>query len=200
MDWHEGQRVCCQDDLTDTGRVLGRSDRTQRWLVEWDSDQMIDEFSPVTGGVHGHDFVVRPVPPTHAITLWPEWAHAVAHLGKDVENRCWPPPRWLVGKRIAIHAGAHVGGRKGRVALHEGLDALRGMMLRAGVTGRPNPDVIALRQIVATATVGEPVRDSPSPWAVPGEWHWPLLGVQRVSVPWQRGAQGLWRLPEGVEL
>ena len=23
----------------------------------------------------------------HALTLWPEWAWAVCHLGKDVENR-----------------------------------------------------------------------------------------------------------------
>lgn len=41
-----------------------------------------------------------------ALTLWQPWAHAIAHLGKRVENRPWPPPREMIGKRIAIHAGA----------------------------------------------------------------------------------------------
>lgn len=41
-----------------------------------------------------------------ALTLQPQWAHAVAHLGKRVENRSRAIPRALVGERIAIHAGA----------------------------------------------------------------------------------------------
>lgn len=41
-----------------------------------------------------------------AYTLHPHWAHAVAHLGKRVENRRTPIPAGLVGERIAIHAGA----------------------------------------------------------------------------------------------
>lgn len=45
-----------------------------------------------------------------ALTLWPEWAYAVAHLGKDVENRSWPPPQTVIRKRIAIHGGASIGG------------------------------------------------------------------------------------------
>ena len=54
---------------------------------------------------------------THAITLWPEWAYAIRHLGKDVENRgdtskrSYVALRGYVGERIAIHAGAYIGGR-----------------------------------------------------------------------------------------
>ena len=47
-----------------------------------------------------------------ALTLWPEWAWAVCHLGKNVENRSWPIPRGMVGETIAIHAGARFGGRE----------------------------------------------------------------------------------------
>lgn len=39
----------------------------------------------------------------HAITLRQPWAHAVAHFGKDVENRPRRPPAHLIGERVAIH-------------------------------------------------------------------------------------------------
>lgn len=47
----------------------------------------------------------------NALTLWPEWAWSIMHLGKDVENRTWHPPRSICGKRIALHAGRKVGRR-----------------------------------------------------------------------------------------
>lgn len=40
-----------------------------------------------------------------ALTLTCPWAHAIAHWGKNIENRTWQPPRALFGERIAIHAG-----------------------------------------------------------------------------------------------
>lgn len=45
-----------------------------------------------------------------ALTLWPEWAYAIVHLGKRVENRGWMPPRELIGQPLAIHAGKAIGG------------------------------------------------------------------------------------------
>lgn len=59
-----------------------------------------------------------------AITLWPEWGRAFTVLDKRVENRPMPPPPGLIGKRIAWHNGAHVGGRKGAVAHAEGVAAV----------------------------------------------------------------------------
>lgn len=47
-----------------------------------------------------------------ALTLWQPYASSIAlealrpGHGKLVENRTWPPPRSLLGQRIAIHAGA----------------------------------------------------------------------------------------------
>lgn len=46
-----------------------------------------------------------------ALTIWPEWAWAIRWLGKDVENRTWHPPKSIIGKRIALHAGKGVGRR-----------------------------------------------------------------------------------------
>lgn len=44
----------------------------------------------------------------HAISLWQPWASLIAVEAKPYETRDWPPPAWLVGKRIAIHAAKHV--------------------------------------------------------------------------------------------
>ena len=68
-----------------------------------------------------------------AITLWPEWVWAIFHLGKGVENRTWAPPRKLMGQRIALHAGAHVGGRPGRVATEAGLRGVGFMATHEGL-------------------------------------------------------------------
>jgi hypothetical protein len=57
-------------------------------------------------------------PPEHprvryALTLFPEWAWAVEHLGKDIENRPWQPAKTLaMGEWMGVHAGAFVGGSK----------------------------------------------------------------------------------------
>lgn len=69
-----------------------------------------------------------------SLTLWPEWAFAMCVLGKDWENR--PRPAFWYGLRVgdefAIHAGAHLGGRKGAPATWEGLQAVAHMAVRAG--------------------------------------------------------------------
>jgi hypothetical protein len=40
-----------------------------------------------------------------ALTLWRPWPAAIFYLGKNVENRTWPAPDKIIGKRIAIHSG-----------------------------------------------------------------------------------------------
>lgn len=61
----------------------------------------------------------------YGLTLWPEWAFAIAHLDKRVENRTWPAPREAIGSTILIHAGRSIGGRPGAPARAEGFSALR---------------------------------------------------------------------------
>jgi hypothetical protein len=66
-------------------------------------------------------------------TIWPEWGPTFTHLDKGgqpaartpgIENRPNPPPANLIGKRIAFHNGAHVGGRPGSGAFDEGVRAV----------------------------------------------------------------------------
>lgn len=40
----------------------------------------------------------------YAISLHQPWASFIAAGLKPYETRSWPAPRWLIGKRIAIHA------------------------------------------------------------------------------------------------
>lgn len=74
-------------------------------------------------------------------TLYPEWGPAFTHLDKGgqpaaripgIENRPNPPPAGLIGKRIAFHMGAHIGGRKGEPAYHEGI---QGLLVTASAAG-----------------------------------------------------------------
>lgn len=41
-----------------------------------------------------------------ALTIWQPWATLIAIGAKPYEFRGWQPPKWLIGKRLAIHAGA----------------------------------------------------------------------------------------------
>lgn len=151
------------------------------------------------------------------LTMFPEWAFAIAHLGKRVENRGWRPPLSLVGQRLAIHAGAHIGGRKGRVATDEGVRAVEHMCpdLRLECNWWP-PDPPSFRldrdgpyhpvvtsAVVATCTVAGLVDDrpelrkgsrgSPVPWGVPDQVWWILSDVQVLEKPIPcKGRQGLW--------
>jgi hypothetical protein len=59
-----------------------------------------------------------------AITLWPEWAWAIANLDKRIENRIWSPPKGMIGQRIAIHAGANIGGATSRAGMVRGVEAM----------------------------------------------------------------------------
>lgn len=134
-----------------------------------------------------------------AITLWPEWAWAICHLGKDVENRPARVARVVLSTVgdgwLAIHAGKHIGGRPGAVALHDGVHSLRYMAARAGVE-IPSTRVrdVPTSAIVAVARVK---RGNPgSGWAVPGEGHIGLYDVRTLPSPVPcSGKQGLWTVP-----
>lgn len=69
-----------------------------------------------------------------AITLWPEWAYAVLHLKKDVENRPWT----IAPGVYALHAGVAIGGRRSASARRDGIAALRATVARV-FTGNASP-------------------------------------------------------------
>ena len=158
-----------------------------------------------------------------ALTIWPEWVWAILHLDKHIENRTWDPrTRGLqVGHRLALHAGAYLGGRKGKPATMEALEAVQGMAQRAGWTAqikrgtlrcsrltpegwqhaRLDPSTCVRSALAGVATyrglanVGlwHEKSSSGGAWGVPGSLHWQLADVKSLATPLPcKGAQGLW--------
>ncbi len=114
-----------------------------------------------------------------ALTVWQPHAWAIAAGHKDVENRPWPFP-FEAGTTIAIHAGLKVD--------PNGLDL-----------GIDVPPDLPSGVILCTVDVVGCVRDSPSPWARRGAWHWCLANVRRLAEPVvTRGQMQLFRLPSDV--
>jgi hypothetical protein len=126
-----------------------------------------------------------------ALTLWQPWAHAVARLGKRIENRPWKPWPSVVGRVIAIHAAA-------KVDPAEEERAARWIRLTVGVWV-PLSSALPRGAIVATARVTGSVAASADPWFV-GPYGWTLDEVVALPAPVPcRGAQGLWTVPPEVE-
>jgi hypothetical protein len=143
-----------------------------------------------------------------ALTLWRPWTALMVVGPKNIENRDWPPPRWLIGKRLAIHAGLKFdepGWQTAQGILRQvGFDPFDGALWQMAQTKG---------SIVGTAVVaGYVVKDDPragvnidaipgafnSPWFF-GRYGW--LFTERKALPAPvpcRGAMKLWRLPDAV--
>ena len=126
-----------------------------------------------------------------ALTLWQPWATAITHGGKRLENRGWPPPASILGKRIAIHAG--------KTNDHRALAVLRS-------EGKLPACDIPTGCIVATCIVQgyvTPGGDTPIPpgqvYWYSGPFAWILTDVQTLleAIPC-RGMQGLWDVPPEI--
>lgn len=133
-----------------------------------------------------------------ALTLHQPWAWAICYAGKDVENRTWRPPRWSIGRRIAIHAGL-----TWDAGAHIALQRMLG--LDAGPPGRSS---LPLGAVVGTAIVagwfdssGDAYGVQPqyrSPW-YQGAVGWVLRDARPTTAPIPiRGHQGLWEVPQCV--
>lgn len=151
-----------------------------------------------------------------ALTLWPEWAWAIHHLDKRVENRAWALP---AGEWFALHAGKNIGGRAGPGAERRGVAVIREMGRRAGWTliydlwsfsFAVDPAARAFNLTAAaverSAILGlfritrtdPPGRGDLTGWRAPDQ-----VGNVFEYVPLSapipcRGAQGLWTVPDGV--
>ena len=155
--------------------------------------------------------------PLLALTLWQPWAWCIARGAKRVENREWPPPESLVGRRFAIHAGHHYDA-KGAATLVERRSALRlgpdepppeqeivrGAMV-AVVTLSGAVHVRrggAAGEFVASTRIGELSAEQvlaveQSPWTQ-GPWGWLLedvVAIDPISCP---GNRKLWTVPPEV--
>ena len=125
-----------------------------------------------------------------ALTIHQPWAWSIAESTKRIENRTWRPPARIVGKYIAIHAGAQPRTKRER---HE-------MLAQALGVGAP-PGSLVFGAVVAVArvigfidTVPDPVLSPHWAWWV-GPLAWELDNVTAMPTPIKAtGKQGLWQL------
>lgn len=133
-----------------------------------------------------------------ALTLKQPWAWAVAHVGKDVENRTWKPPQSIIGQRIAIHAG-------------RGFD--RESLSNRAIKNCVLPATFEHGAIVAITTVltfqhetgfphgpGRFPKSDRAYWWFTGPYGWWLTRTITLPEPIPcRGQQGLWTVPPEIE-
>lgn len=122
------------------------------------------------------------VPTVKAVTLRQPWAWATIYGGKDVENR-----RWITSHRgpVLIHAGLH--------ADPDGPASVLKAIAEPEVFARPRAAWEARGAIVGLVFLADVLFDSPSPWAIPGWYHWAFEFPSPIDPPVpQRGSRGLW--------
>ncbi|MFG1270555.1 hypothetical protein V5F40_21635 [Xanthobacter sp. DSM 14520] len=146
-----------------------------------------------------------------ALTVWQPWASLIVYRVKPYEFRARRPPAGMVGRRIAIHAGA----RPVQLAeLRDLVDRLSGS--EAWTTGLmpaaldflkralEAPGLLPLSAVLGTAVLGAGVSAgelapelrltvNDSDRLNHCNFGWPLSEVERFDVPVPaRGAQGFW--------
>jgi hypothetical protein len=145
-----------------------------------------------------------------AITLWQPWASLVARGAKPFESRSWAPPRWLIGRRVAIHAAARPVTRTADPAYAATIAAALGNT--GGVRAVPRGAIVCTARLagayrLGSGTVGRAaivatVDGSPPLAAIPtdpfgdygeGRWVWHLVEIAPLDPPIAaKGRQGWW--------
>jgi len=160
-----------------------------------------------TGRLGTQLLVARP----SALTVWQPWATALIWGGKDVENRRRP-----IGYRgrLWIHAGLHhpdwadyleVRGLSGIVfgwtdTRKATADYLRKAQRWTEHTGALGVILGSVEVVGCHADETGDDRESCTPWARHGHYHWMVANPQPLARPVPcRGMLGLWRLPDDVE-
>lgn len=127
----------------------------------------------------------------HALTIHQPWAFCIAQDTKRIENRRWPPTKWIIGKRLAIHAGKKLDEDAMHWLRDRGLD----VPLRSSL---PMGTVVAVAKVLGWT---DHLRSShPQAKWFAGPCGWVLDEVVALPQPVVcRGYQKLWRLPQDVE-
>jgi hypothetical protein len=125
-----------------------------------------------------------------ALTIHAPWAWAIAHGGKDVENRTWPTN---YRGPLAIHAGLSTA--SDRSFLH----FLAEMGIKLDLPRDfPRGAILAVADLVDVLELGDDALHD-TPWAE-GPVCWCLENVRALAKPLPcRGAQGLWTVPTELE-
>lgn len=110
------------------------------------------------------------------LTVHQPWAWAISKGFKDVENRSWST------------------NYRGRLAIHAGLSkkSLKDLKIVQQLTQINKPD-LKFGAIICTVDLIDVVQNSPSIWAIKGQYHWVLANPIEVnSEEIIKGKLGLW--------
>ncbi len=126
----------------------------------------------------------------YALSVLQPWAWLLFHR-KDVENRSWPLPRWIVGKMVAIHASARFDRKEYESAHWLIQESCPSVVL-------PSPNDLAYGFIIGTLRFVEDVTEHPSPFFF-GPHGWLHADAHLLEAPIRcRGALGFWRVPDEI--
>lgn len=128
--------------------------------------------------------------PTIALAIRQPEAFLVVNGIKTVENRTWMAPARIIGQPILIHASKLP--RFNFMAAQREI-ARRGQSSEVYALANAGEGT-GLGGIVGMATVVACVRDSLSPWAKPGAWHWILADARPLPFMSCRGQLGLFHV------
>ena len=137
------------------------------------------------------------------LTVYQPWASLIAAGAKPYEFRGWRAPKWIIGERIAIHAGR-------TIALDPGYETIAAIaaIYGAGQWRRavPRGAVIATVTLAGAQKVsylqdgmayvepgGQAIPADPYGDFTPGRWLWLLTDIRAIEPVPARGHQRLWR-------
>ena len=127
-----------------------------------------------------------------ALSIRQPWAWFILQGWKDVENRTWRCPAAYIGQRVLIHAGKHFSAQE-FTEIFEDVKA----------AGLGHPCHVTLRDllkqcggIVGVVTITGCVRDSASPWAAAGQWHWLLADAKPLPFFACKGSLGFFKVAQ----
>ena len=137
-----------------------------------------------------------------ALSIKEPWAWAVVYLGKDVENRTWK-----INYRgpILIHAGMTFDEQGYFTICRKFPRLMHGLGKLEYWTGRRTRNHRIVRGlfwrqrfggIIGQANLVDCVRNSSSPWAEEGMWHWVLADPEPLPFVKVRGNLGLFNVPD----
>lgn len=121
-----------------------------------------------------------------ALSVRQPWAHAIVHLGKDIENRTWPT---YLRERVAIHASGSMNAHE----FHSANSFIKSVNPEFELT----EDILTLGAIIGTVEIVDCVYGSKSPWFIG-----PCGFVLRDPIPVEpipyRGQLGFWQVPDEI--
>jgi len=140
-----------------------------------------------------------------ALTVWQPWASLIAEECKTFEFRSWPAPKYVVGRRIAIHASARpvrvTEVRAFLIKLHSARwretgiisEDARARAIRLLEKLADTPNILPMSSVLCTAMLGQPLANAALaeqlgvPWVNDSDrdqhanWGWPLSDIERLQ-------------------